>query len=195
MLSLQDEICQCKSELVMMESVLVSMEERSTSDRCVANILNDQRVRMLTQGRPVQLVTTRSWPIPLDALQPSLLGLGVHPFDSPKVIETFCPICTGEVNAKCHNSPYDKYWWIEYEQHSESMSHLIHTQILQGNDEHINMLEEPKQELLRIPRVLQASSPLQLRKHQIQGGSKTVPAVRGFELPDLEGRLAGGGRL
>jgi hypothetical protein len=85
MLSLQDEVCKRKLELVLMESELASMEARSISPRYAANILQDQRVRMLMEGRPVRLGTAR--PLPREALQPNLLG--ELPFDSRKVIDTW----------------------------------------------------------------------------------------------------------
>ncbi len=53
MLSLQDEVRKRKFELVLMESKLASMEVSSISPRYAANILQDQRVRMLAEGRPV----------------------------------------------------------------------------------------------------------------------------------------------
>jgi hypothetical protein len=54
MLSLQDEVRKRKFELALMESELASMEDRSISPRYAANILQDQRVRMLMEGRPVR---------------------------------------------------------------------------------------------------------------------------------------------
>jgi hypothetical protein len=56
MLSLQDEVRKRKFELVLMESELASMKDRSISPRYAANlnILQDQRVRMLMEGRPVR---------------------------------------------------------------------------------------------------------------------------------------------
>ena len=96
MLSLQDEVRKRKFELVLMESELASMEARSISPRYAANILQDQRVRMLTEGRPVRLGIVR--PLPREALQPSLLG--ELPFDSRKVIDTFCSMGIREANEK-----------------------------------------------------------------------------------------------
>jgi hypothetical protein len=109
MLSLQDEVRKRKFELALMESELVSMEDRSISPGYAANILRDQRVRIFTRGRPVRLETIR--PIPREALQSSLLG--ELPFDSRKVIDTFCPIGMREANVKYHTQ-YGKYWWNKH---------------------------------------------------------------------------------
>ena len=70
MLFLQDEVCKHKFMLqALMETELASMEDCSISPGYAANILQDQRVRMLTEGRPVRSGTIR--PIPREALQPS----------------------------------------------------------------------------------------------------------------------------
>ena len=99
MLSLQDEIRKRKSELVLMESELASMEDRSTYPKDAAHFLQDRRVCMLMKGRPVRVGTTR--PLPREALQPTLLG--ELTFDSQKVIDIFCPYGIREANEKNHN--------------------------------------------------------------------------------------------
>ena len=98
MLSLQDEVRKRKFELVLMESELASMEDRSTYPKDAAYFLQDRRVCMLMKGRPVRVGTTR--PLPREALQPTILG-GL-PFDSRKVIDTFCPYGSREANEKYH---------------------------------------------------------------------------------------------
>jgi hypothetical protein len=60
MLSLQDEIRKRKSELVLMESELASMEDRSTYPKDAAHFLQDRRVCMLMSGRPVRVGTTKA---------------------------------------------------------------------------------------------------------------------------------------
>ncbi len=134
MISLQDEVSKSKAELVLMESEYASMEDSSISLGYAAAILQDQRVQMLTQGRPVRLGTTR--PIPNDALQSSLLG--ALSFDYQKVINTFCPIGIGKTNAKYHNQ-YGKYWLNEYEQHGDSMLQMVPDQIRKEHNEHTHM--------------------------------------------------------
>jgi hypothetical protein len=131
MLSLQDEARKRKFELALMESELASMEVRSFSPRYAANILQDQRVRMLTEGRPVRLGTVR--PLPGEALQPSLLG--ELPFDSWKVIDSFCPIGIREANEKYHTQ-YGKYWWNEYKQHGDSILQTVPVQTPKEHIEH-----------------------------------------------------------
>ncbi len=136
MLSLQDEVRKRKFELALMESELASMEARSISPslRYASDILQDQRVRMLTEGRPVRLGTAR--PLPREALQPSLLG--VLPFDSRKVIDTFCPIGIREANEKYHTQ-YGKYWWNENERHGDGILQTVPVQTLKEHIERPDM--------------------------------------------------------
>ena len=141
MLSLQDEVRKRKFELVLMESELASMEACSNSPRYAANILQDQQVRMLMEGRPVRLGTAR--PLPREALQPSLLG--ELPFDSRKVIDTFCPNGIRETNEKYHTQ-YGKYWCNEYERHGDSILQMVPVQTLKEHIEHPDMCVEQEQD-------------------------------------------------
>jgi hypothetical protein len=141
MLSLQDEVCKRKFELALMELELASMEDRSISPGYAANILQDQPVSMLTEGRPVRSGTIR--PIPREALQSSLLG--ELPFDSRKVIDTFCPIGIRDADVKYHTQ-YGKYWWNEHEQHGDSIPQTVPDQILKEHIEHPDMCIEQEQD-------------------------------------------------
>jgi hypothetical protein len=141
MLSLQDEIRKRKSELVLMESELASMEDRSTHPKDAAHFLQDRRVCMLMSGRPVRVGTTR--PLPRDALQPTLLGELL--FDSQKVIDTFRPYGIREANEKYHTQ-YCKYWWNENKRHCNGTLQTIPTQNLAEHIEHQDMCVEQEQD-------------------------------------------------
>ena len=149
-----------------MESELASMEARSISPRYAADILQDQRVRMLTEGRPVRLGIAR--PLPHEALQPSLLG--ELPFDSRKVIDTFCPIGIREANEKYHTQS-GKYsgWWNEYERHGDSILQTVPVQTLKEHIEHPDMCVEQEQDAQQISTGvmgISSQAATQLRKYR-----------------------------
>jgi hypothetical protein len=141
MLSLQDEIRKRKSELVLMESELASMEDRSTYPKDAAHRIQDRRVCMLMSGRPVRVGTTR--PLPRKALQPTLLG--ELSFDSQKVINTFLPLGIREANEKYYTQ-YGKYWWNEDKRHCSGILQTLPTQDLAEHIERQDMCVEQEQD-------------------------------------------------